>query len=524
MIEKLYRPEWTCGRSHKTSDNKFAIMYNLLESNGHFFDEESAEFIELILNHPKGNYINQSLFYNKFSHYFSNDEIDDFFNILIDKGLLTQGKLPVETVLKLRQIAQKNRIDKEILIPKTVKEKLPFRQTTVETEYSEILEKDDIPFAVIIELTYNCNEKCIHCYNPGASRNAEEKSFRNKFPELKLEHYKKLFDELKNLGVVKIILTGGEPFIRKDVWQIIEILYKQDFLFEIYTNGLNLYDDCQKLSEYYPNSIGLSIYSGKEIIHDNITRTKGSFQKTLKVADTLSNLGVPLYFKCPIMCCNSNSYYLVEELSKKYGAISQFDISLTDSLDNDNSIFEQLQVKDTLLEIILRDPNIPLYVGEEAPNWGQKEIDESQPFCGAGINLVNITPEGYVSPCNSFPTQFGSIKEKSFTEIWKNSEPLKILKTSKIKDYYECGTHERCYYCNRCPGTSFIESGDFRKPSSNNCFIANARMELAKKLQKGIDPLKNKSIKENLSKFKIDKNLVVRSIKQESNYRNKEIF
>ncbi|MDD5361376.1 MAG: radical SAM protein [Ignavibacteria bacterium] len=499
-------------------------MYNIIDGNGHLFEEESSEFIEMILKQTKGGFINVDLIYNRFSNCFSKDEIDDFLNVLIDNGLLTVGKLSTENIVSIRQAANRNRISSETEPVKSIKEKLPFKQTNVETEYMNILENDNIPFSVMLELTYNCNEKCVHCYNPGAARNEKDQSKRHVFKELSIDDYRCLLDELKELGVVKIILSGGEPFIRKDIWEIIELIYERDFVLDIYTNGQYLINNCQKLSLYYPHSIGMSVYSDKDYIHDNITKIKGSFDKTLFVAQELSELGIPLYFKCPIMYHNSNTYFGVERLACKYSAIPQFDISLSNSLDSDTAVFDQLQIKGDLLEIILRDPNIPLYVGPEAPGWGQKEIDNLQPFCGAGINFVNITPEGFLNPCNSFPTQFGNVKEKSFAEIWQRSESLRKYKQTKIKDYYECGTHEKCYFCNRCPGASFIESGDFKKPSTNNCFLAIARMELSKKLQNNIDPLGNKNIQDILSENIIDQQILISKNVQNISYRNKEVL
>ena len=107
-------------------------------------------------------------------------------------------------------------------------------------------------------------------------------------------------------------------------------------------------------------------------------------------------------------------------------------------------------------------------------------------------------------------------------ETWKSSESLKRLQHLVINDYEVCGTLEICDYCNRCPGQSFIEHGNPLKASSSNCRIATARMELAKSLLMGIDPLEGLSVIEKLSSHhKIIQEIV--SNKSIINYRNKEI-
>lgn len=523
MEKKIYRPEWCSGRYYKTGNSSQALLYNLIEGMAYLFEEESADLVGAILNVPKNGQITLQILIDATNNQFTYDEIICFCDELISVGLITEGLLSETIVNNNRKIVGQRRKSQSIKVEKSIVEKLPFIQDEVEDAYMGILEKARIPFVVMFELTYNCNEKCVHCFNPGASRNDLEKSTRTDREEIDIIHYEKLLDDLKQLGVVKIILTGGDPFVKKDIWKLIEMIYERDFVFDIYTNGLAILGRTEKLAKFYPRSVGLSIYSEVDEIHDSITRVKGSLKKTLSVADEIVKYGIPLYFKCPIMTHNATSYFTVSELAKKYGAIPQIDITLTDAVDGDTSIGENLQVDGELLEIILRDPNIPLYVGKEAPNFGGQERDKTQPFCGAGSVMMNITPEGDVTPCNSFPTQFGNLKQDTFSDIWNSSKSLNDWQKIVINDYEECGTHERCNYCNRCPGQSFIEHGTPLKASTANCNSANVRMNLAKKLKNGIDPLNGQSVEERLSSIK-NITPIINSNKNEKNYRNSELI
>lgn len=521
-MKKIYRPEWNCGRYHKYETNSHAILYNLLDGMAYFFEDDSADLVGAILECPKKSEIPLSSLINSTQGQFSKNEVLDFCDELVSVGLLTEGILSETIIKENRKLVGEQRKRQSIEIPKTVIERLPFQQNDAEESYMDVIEKRRIPFIVMFELTYSCNEKCVHCFNPGAARNENEKSTRTDRDEIDLVHYENLLNDLQKLGTVKIILTGGDPFVKKDIWKLIEMIYERDFALDIYTNGLALLGRVGKLAQFYPRSIGLSVYSADEEVHDRITRVKGSLKKTLIVAREFADYGVPIYFKCPIMNYNATSYYTVAELAKEFGATPQIDVTLTDSVEGDNSITEQLQVDGELLELILRDPNIPLYVGKEAPNYGRQERDRSQAFCGAGTVLMNITPEGDVTPCNSFPTQFGNLKQKSFLEIWNNSSELNLWQSTVISDYEECGTHERCGFCNRCPGQSFIEHGTPLKASTANCYSANVRMNLAKKLMTGQDPLNGNTLEERLQDFKLDINEVV-SNTGNVNYRNKEL-
>jgi radical SAM protein with 4Fe4S-binding SPASM domain len=523
MANNYYRPQWTAGRYRKTkSGEDWAIVNNLLEGMSYLFKEKSAQIIEAILKVKKGEDVNLKTIKETVAKDFSNEDFLNFISQLCDVGIISNYRFTDKEFKIARKKAGDKRRHEKTTIVQEVQEKLPFLRSSTEDEYMFMLQEEDIPFVVILETTYNCNEKCVHCFNPGAARNEEEKSERNDREEINIKHYEKLLDELKELGVPKIILTGGDPFVKKDIWKLIELVYERDFFFDLYTNGLGLLGRCEKLASYFPQSVGLSIYSGVDEDHNSITRVPNSLQKSLNCADELANLGVPLYFKTPLMMNNVKSYYTLHDLAKKYGAIVQIDVTLTDSVDGDSAITEQLQIDGELLEIVLRDPEVSLYVGPEAPEYGKSGKNKDEAFCGAGINLMNITPEGDITPCNSFPTQFGNLRTDSFINIWKKNQALTSWKSITIQDYDECGTHDRCSFCNRCPGQSFIEHGNPLQASSANCNSANARMELANKLQAGIDPLKGKSFEERLSEIDIDKKIIRKNMNR--NFRNSKLM
>jgi MoaA/NifB/PqqE/SkfB family radical SAM enzyme len=247
-------------------------------------------------------------------------------------------------------------------------------------------------------------------------------------------------------------------------------------------------DELKKLLKFYPRSVGLSVYSALSEVHESITRVKNSLIKTLTIANQLSEAGVALYFKCPIMTINAQSYHTVATLAAKYNAVPQFDVNLTAAMDGDVSITNHLRLKENALNIILRDPLQPLYVGMNTPNGGKKLLSLKESLCGAGTDMASITPFGEVYPCNSFPMPCGNVKKETFVEIWKNSTQLKSFRKITYEDCEQCGRNERCYFCNRCVGQSYIESKTPLKSSTDNCFISNVRMNIGKDLNymKGI--------------------------------------
>lgn len=521
------RPEWVKGRSLAAKGQRKAILFQLLEGVSAFYEADAAEVVQCILETPIWEAVDLNEVNSRTGIHM--DSLEAFFNDLESQGVVLTERPTEEEIRVWRKKVGDHR--KQDLTQRyrarhseaEVKKKLPFVVDEPENEYFSWLEQNHVPGVVMFELTYNCNEMCVHCFNPGAARNVDEKSTRNKREEIGLEDYQRLIADLEEMGVVKVILTGGDPFVKPHIWDLLEELSKTNMVFDIYTNGLALLGRVEKVASKWPLSVGFSIYSARPEDHNAITRVPKSLEKSLRVIGESAEWGIPMFFKCPIMMHNAKSYHEVDELASRYGAIAQIDASLTDAIDGDMSIGEQLQVKGDLLNLILRDPNVPLYVGKELPDFGRQTRNRQEAFCGAGTMMMNISPEGDIGPCNSFPTRFGNVKERPFQEVWNQNKELKDWQAIVIDDYEECGTHDRCGYCNRCPGQSFIEHGTPLKASSQNCAIATTRMELAKSLAAGIDPLQGRSLEEALNSFDAPsaEELIIQSDKRE-NHRNSD--
>lgn len=484
-----YRPEWTCGRYNK--EHHVALMYNLIEGISFFFEDESAYIVGLILSHPRNTQIDLQ---NIFQHCdIENTIILDFLEELYSVGLLSKLMPTIQTVNSYRA-----KITKKNIKNTAMNDHSSEFVSEAEFDYHNAIKEDSLCNAVI-ELTYKCSAQCIHCYNPGATRNNAETNNRTIINELNLSDYKKLIDELYELGCYKVTLTGGDPFSKPIVWDIIQYLYDKDIAFDIFTNGIILEENVQRLISYYPRTVSISLYSGIEKDHEIITRVKGSFKKTLSTIEQLSVNGIQLILKCCIMRPNIKSYYLVEDIAKKYLAVVQFEVALQDSVDGDHCVSTFLQLPKSMLEIVLRDKRLPLYVGVEKENYGAVKRDVHDKTCHAGETVLCITPNGNVQFCVAFPFVLGNIKEITLRSVLTENIYLKKWKEITLSDFESCGKEEYCQYCIICAGCNFVATGSPLKACKNNCYIAKCRYDVAEKLKKGNDPLNNKSLIDCLS-------------------------
>lgn len=477
----LYRPEWTCGRY--ISGKHAALYYNLIDGMSYCFEGISADVVGYIMNRQRNSTISLPKLISR-TEEVPKTELFTFIKQLNGLGLISLKENTREEIDAYRgRVSSFRRSQLQSQVP-TI-ERLPVEHSDAENDFSALVGGVS---SVMFELTYNCSEKCIHCYNIGATRNNDEISHRGDLKGIKLNDYKRIIDELYELGLFKICLSGGDPFSNPDAWEIIDYLYEKGVAFDIYTNGQRLLGKERCLAERYPRLVGISIYSAESQIHDGITQIPGSLERSVHVARELGRLAVPLNIKCCIMRPNLDSYRTVLNIAEEVGAMIQYEISVTDSVDGDRCVSKYIRLREAELEDVLKDNVVPMQVGPHVPNYGKTERDMDSNACGAGYSSFCITPDGKLIPCCAFHLEFGNLNECSVLDILNNSMPLKAWRKTVLADYTECLQHEYCGYCAICPGLNYSERGDYKLAGENNCYVAKARCRLANKMQGLLDP------------------------------------
>ena len=490
----FYRPEWVVGRYN--SKHHVAIVYNLISGYSHFFESFSADVVQYILNTDRNGQIDIQGIVGGTG--ISEDSIKPFLCSLDEIGIVSSKEIKVIDIDCYRVLCAERR--KALYNEIYQIEEIDTDEPDAEQCYFDAVEEGNVITIATLELTYSCSERCVHCYNPGAIRNLTDVSHRENRSEMGIDDYRRIIDELYELGLVKLIITGGDPFSKPIIWDILEYVYSKSIAFDIYTNGYSITHDVDRLTSLYPHAVGISIYSGIAEDHDAITRVKGSWYRSVEVAGLLSRLSVPLELKCCIMQPNIHSYFLVKDIAKNLGACMQFEVNIVDSNEGDICA-RQLRLTPDQLEIVLRDPSLGVYVGLDAPNLGKRIKEKEKNGCKAGGHSFCITPEGNLQPCCTFPMILGNVKEATIISIISNNRELEYWRKCTLKDYTECLKHDYCEYCSICSGQGYIQYGDYLKPPESSCYMAKARCSLAKKLLSGEDPLYGRNVSEAISEL-----------------------
>lgn len=491
----FFRPAWTCGRSD--SKHEAAIYYNLIEGLCYYYEDLSAHVVGSMLDMKRNEPFSVEDIACKTN--VKAEVLQPFLEDMAQHGLLTNSIATAEEIQQYRDNVRSCRKTQVLDSVQDMRESTVVGTADAERMYAE---RTGHVVSVMFELTYRCSEMCIHCYNVGATRNAEEQSKRGQREEMRIEEYKRIIDELYDQGLTKVTLSGGDPFSKAIVWDIIAYIYEKGLAIDIFTNGISVVNDVKRLADFYPRSIGISLYSDVASVHDSITRIPGSHDRTLAFIEHCSELALPMMLKCCIIKPNVKTYCTVKDVAYKYGALPQFDLNITDSVDGDRCASTFLRLGHEEMELVLRDRDLPYYIGEGTTTTDVVKTDEL--MCSAGISTLCITPEGNIQPCCAFPMKIGNVRDGSLEEIITHSKTLAWWKNQRIGDCTECHTKPYCVYCQMCAGNNFVAHGNPLRPSENNCSLAKERYELAEKMRKGQDPLQGRNLQEALDSLHIE--------------------
>jgi len=326
---------------------------------------------------------------------------------------------------------------------------------------------NNIPLSAQLELTYKCGLVCVHCYLPAVSRAGAGAG-----KELTAKEWRKVLVQLKKLGCLSLVLTGGEPLLRKDLPALCRRATRLGFEIRIFTSGLGLTRALvEALRGTNVSGFELSFY-GRPAVHDGITGVKGSCLRTLAAAKLLKKAGFKIKLKTPIMKATAGELKYIARLAKINGFERSFDPVLTIASDGDLANLK-LRLQGGKLAALLKDPVInPV----EANEHGSPAADS--PVCGAGRNTISINPYGEVFPCLQLGVKLGNCRQQSLAAIWKNNKWLEEWRKTTVSDIKACRNCADLDFCSRCPGVSLLETGDIAKPYKTACLMAKtARKE-----------------------------------------------
>ena len=265
---------------------------------------------------------------------------------------------------------------------------------------------------------WNCNQQCVHCYAAG-QKNANEE-------ELSTEDWKKIIDKCRKEGIPQLTFTGGEPTMRKDLFELID--YAQWFVTRLNTNGILLTEDyCAKLKEVSLDSMQITFYSSDAKIHNELVGSE-KYEYTVNGIKNALAAGISVSINTPL-CTLNRDYLKTLEFLHSLGVmyVTCSGLITTGNALKDSS--EKLQLETDEIKNILKDAvkycfDNGMEISFTSPGWVENEFCEelgiNPPTCGACLSNMAITPSGKVVPCQSWLSgdELGDFLNDEWTDIW----------------------------------------------------------------------------------------------------------
>jgi radical SAM protein with 4Fe4S-binding SPASM domain len=334
-------------------------------------------------------------------------------------------------------------------------------------EMNERALKAGVPLSVQLDVTYRCNERCVHCYLD-----------HDDHGEMTTAEMMGVLDQLAEAGVFFLCFSGGEVLMRMDFFRILEYARSLLFCVKVKTNAFMVREkEADRLRDLGVQSVQVSIYSHRPEVHDAITKLPGSLKRSIAGMRLLRERGMKTIIANVLMRSNLNDYAGVKALAKELGAEFTIDPTITPKMDGDRSILP-LGIGGDDLRQVFRNGDLVGNVEEfcAPPPAVDDDVLDGLP-CSAGHTACYISPYGDVYPCVQFPLPTGNVRKQKFLEIWRHSPQMKEVRSIHARDLPVCSTCTHVGSCTRCPGLAYME-GNMRGPSSQDCEKSFARTGL----------------------------------------------
>jgi len=329
------------------------------------------------------------------------------------------------------------------------------------------LREDRVPFVGTLEVTERCNLRCTHCYLTHRSVEAE----------LSLNEIRRTLDEVAELGCLGLLLTGGEPFVRRDFLDIYAHAKRRGFWITLFTNGTLLTPwVADYLEEWRPRLLEISVYGASARVYESITGVPGSFEKCMAGIDLILERDIPLTLKTMVLRQNVHELDALRELADGLGVPFRFDQMICPRNDGSDIPYDARLSPEEAVRIDWEDEERRAEFTELFDKLGGHRRTDRRLFrCGAGIEMFHIDSYGIVRPCRLLRSLGFSLRDMPFKRGWEDVLPSQLV--GELPPDHRCVDCDWSSVCLQCPGWSDVVHGDLTTPVDYLCKVTELRAQ-----------------------------------------------
>jgi AdoMet-dependent heme synthase len=324
------------------------------------------------------------------------------------------------------------------------------------------------------EVTRNCNLNCVHC-RAAASRGPYS-------GELDTNRCLEVLDQIKEVGNPIVILTGGEPLLREDVFQLARYGTDKGLRMVMATNGTLITEAVtERMKSSGIQRVSISLDGAAAEQHDRFRKVPGAFQGALGGIELLKKARIEFQINTTITRHNVGQAEEILRLAVRLGAEAHHIFLLVptgrardmieqeiDALEYENLLHWFYSMRREV-PIHLKATCAPHYyrvLRQEAHRRGEKVdfatygLDAVTRGCLGGTSFCFVSHVGVVQPCGYLELNCGDLGEDSFRDVWENSEVFRSLRDFSLYKG-KCGRCEYVRSCGGCRARAYEATGDF---------------------------------------------------------------
>ncbi|MCL5036921.1 MAG: radical SAM protein [Chloroflexi bacterium] len=320
---------------------------------------------------------------------------------------------------------------------------------------------DPTPVLISWNVTKKCNLSCLHCY-----RDAGEAGLF----ELTTLEGKHLLESIAKAGFRVLVLSGGEPLLRADIYELIEKAVELKLRVVMGTNGTLLTEGTvMKLKRAGVARVGISIDSLNTAVHDEFRRFEGALQKSVDGMQACRVYGLPFQVHTTVTKRNVDEIFQITDFAVRAGAEAHhifFLVPTGRASEHEELFLDKKDYEIFLQKLVEKMDSCPIVIKPTcAPQFMRIASNKGirhrfKKGCLAGVSYCVILPGGEVHPCPYFPLSLGNVRDVPFEEIWAGNDVFHELRRGVY--HGKCGI---CHYqeiCGGCRARAYFEtSGDF---------------------------------------------------------------
>src|SRR6056297_3013088 len=308
--------------------------------------------------------------------------------------------------------------------------------------------KEYIPKWIAWESTQRCNLSCVHC------RCSSE--LTSSAGDFNTQEAFKLIDDICEVSTPVMVLSGGEPLMREDIFEIARYGTSKGLRMCMATNGTLITDAvCAEMKSADIKMVSLSLDGSTAEIHDNFRSSPGAYAGVMRGAETLKRNGIPFLVNSSFTKRNQQDIAATFRVAKELGATAWYMFMIVPTGRGEEIMSELISPEDY----------------EEILTWHyeQEKNEEDilmRPTCAphyyriVAQSICLIDCFGNLKPCSYFHSSVGNVKQIPFKELWFNSKVFNDLRDNS-KYTGKCGECEYVNVCGGCRARADAVHGDY---------------------------------------------------------------